>query len=108
MARKSPQHKPVVTRIPLTEARINLGAIVSRVSAGNECFILEKNGLPVAALMDIDEFEDSLELHDPEVNATIAESREEYLAGKSRPAEELLRKLEEEEERERGAEKTVR
>jgi hypothetical protein len=58
--------------------------------------------------MDIDEFEDYLELQDPEVNAIIAQSREEYLAGKSRPAEELLRELEEEEEREREPERTLR
>jgi prevent-host-death family protein len=107
MARKRLQHKPVVTRIALTKARINLGAIVKRVYRGKECFILEKDGLPVAALMDIDEFEDYLELHDPEVNKAIAESRSEYLAGRSRPAEELLRELEEEEERERQPEKTA-
>ena len=106
-ARKSIHQKPVVTRIPLTKARINLGAIVKRVHTDKECFILEKDGLPVAALMDVDEFEDYLELHDPEVNQAIAESREEYLAGKSRPAEELLRDLEEEEAREREAEETV-
>ncbi|MGH2544294.1 MAG: type II toxin-antitoxin system Phd/YefM family antitoxin [Ardenticatenaceae bacterium] len=108
MARRSAYRKPVVSRIPLTNARSNLGALVERVSTGNECFILEKDGLPVAALIDIDEFEDYLEVHDSEVNQVIAESREEYLAGKSRPAEELLRELEEEEAREREAEKTVR
>lgn len=108
MARRSPHQKPVVTRIPLTKARINLGAIIKRVYTGKECFILEKDGLPVAALIDVDEFEDYLELHDPEVNQAIAESRKEYLTGMSRPAEELLRELEEEEARERAAEKTVR
>ena len=108
MARGSPHHKPLVTRIPLTKARINLGAIIKRVYTGKECFILEKDGLPVAALVDIDEFEDYLELQDPEVNQVIAESRKEYLAGKSRPAAELLHELEEEEARERQPEKTLR
>ena len=107
MAHRSPDRKPVVTRVALTKARHNLGALIRRVYAGNECFILEKAGLPVAALMDVDEFEDYLELHDPEVSRAIGESRKEHLAGKSRPAEELLRELEEE-ERERKAEKTVR
>jgi prevent-host-death family protein len=55
MARRSPHQKPTVTRIPLTKARINLGAIIKRVYTGKECFILEKDGLPVAALMDVDE-----------------------------------------------------
>jgi hypothetical protein len=43
--------------------------------------------------MDIDEFEDYLELQDPKVRAHIAKSRQELLAGKSRPAEELLKEL---------------
>ncbi len=108
MPHESPQHKPVVTRIPLTKGRVDLVALVKRVAAGNECFILEKDGQPVAALIDIDEFEDYLELNDPEVSEAIAEGRKEYLAGKSRPAEELLRELKEEEERERQSHATVR
>jgi hypothetical protein len=75
---------------------------------GKEYVIIEEDGLPVAALMDVDEFEDYLELHDPEVNRVIAQSRREYLAAKSRPAEELLRELEEEEAREREPERTTR
>lgn len=55
-----------VKRLPLTKARINLGALVKRAHLGNECFILEKDGIPIAGLMGIDEFKD-------------------YLAGRSRP-----------------------
>jgi prevent-host-death family protein len=105
--RKSPHRKPVITRNPLTKARTNFGAIIKRVSTDHECFILERDGLPVAALMDMDEFEDYLELHDPEVGKAVAEGRKEHLAGKSRPAGALLRELEEEEERERRPEKAV-
>lgn len=43
--------------------------------------------------MDIDEFADYLELQDPKVRAIIKKGRQEYLAGKSRPAEELLAEL---------------
>jgi hypothetical protein len=43
--------------------------------------------------MDIDEFEDYLDLQDPKIRAHIAQSRKEFLAGKSRPAEELLKEL---------------
>jgi hypothetical protein len=39
--------------------------------------------------MDIDGFEDYLELRDPEVRAIIAEGHREYRAGKSRPARDL-------------------
>lgn len=90
---------PVVQRLPLTQARINLGALVKRVHLNKEYFILEKDGIPVAAIMDVDEFEDYLELQDPKVRAIIKKGHQEYLAGKSRPAEELLRELQ---QRKRG------
>ena len=82
-----------VHRLPITQARINLGAVVKRARLNKEYFILEKDGIPVAGLMDIDEFEDYLELQDPKVQAIIAKGRQEYLAGKSRPARQLLSEL---------------
>lgn len=92
MAKKAT--KPMVTNIPITKARINLGALVKRVHLNKEYFILEKDGIPVAGLMDINEFEDYLELQDPKVRQHIRKSNEEYLAGKSRPMEEFLAELE--------------
>ncbi len=108
MAHENRPPKPVVSRVSLTRARAQLADLVTRVARGNESFVLEKDGQPVAALIDIDEFEDYLELNDPDVIRAIEESREEHLVGKSRPAEELLRELEEEEERERQAESAAR
>ncbi len=87
------QSSPKVQRLPITRARINLGALVKRVHLNKEYFILEKDGIPVVAIMDIDEFEDYLELQDPRVRAIIKKGHQEYLTGKSRPAEELLREL---------------
>jgi PHD/YefM family antitoxin component YafN of YafNO toxin-antitoxin module len=84
---------PVITTIPITKARNNLGALIQQVHLNKEYLILEKDGTPVAGIMDIDEFEDYLELQDPKVRAIIAKGRQEYLAGKSRPAEDLLRRL---------------
>lgn len=80
----------MVTRIPLTKARVGLGALIKRVHLGKEYIILEKDGIPVAGLMDVDEFEDYLELQDPTVREHIRKSNEEYLAGKSRPFEKYL------------------
>jgi len=88
-----------VQRLPITRARINLGALVKRVHLNKEYFILEKDGIPVAAIMDVDEFEDYLELQDPRIRAIIKKGHQEYLAGKGRPAEELLRELQ---QRKRG------
>ena len=92
MARVTAQEdqSPMVKTIPITKARINLGALVKRVHLNKEYFILEKDGIPVAGLMDADELEDYLELRDPKIREHIRKSNEEYLAGKSRPIEEFL------------------
>ena len=37
-----------VQHLPLTKARINLGAVVKRVHLNKECVVLEKDGIPVA------------------------------------------------------------
>lgn len=47
----------------------------------------------MAGIMDIDEFEDYLELNDPQARRDIDESTQEFRAGKSRPARELLAEL---------------
>jgi hypothetical protein len=91
--RKATTAPPMVTNIPITKARINLGALVKRIHLNKEYFILEKDGIPIAGLMDIDEFEDYLELKDSKSRADIRKSTEEYRAGKHRPAELLLDEL---------------
>jgi hypothetical protein len=83
----------MVTTIPITKVRNNLGALIQQVHLNKEYVILEKDRIPMAGIMDIDECEDDLELHDPKVRAMIASGRQEYLAGKSQPAEDLLRQL---------------
>jgi hypothetical protein len=95
MARKA-SSKPIVTTITITNGRINLGALVKRIHLNKEYVILEKDGIPVVGMMDIDDFEDYLEIQDPNVGAHIRKSHEEYRAGKSQPAGELLRELREE------------
>lgn len=89
----------MVERLPLTKARNSLGAVVKRVHLGKKYIILEKDGIPLAGLMDIDEFEDYLELRDPKVQADIRRSTAEHRAGKSRPAAEFLAELRGEQQR---------
>ena len=76
--------------LPITQARINLGQLVKRVHVNKEYFILEKDGIPVAGILDAEELEDYLELRDPKACEDIRKSREEFAAGKGRPAEALL------------------
>ena len=74
----------------MTEARINLGQLAKRAHVNNEYFILEKDVITAIGIMDADEMEDYLELRDQKVNAQISKSTAEYLAGRSRPADEFL------------------
>ena len=82
----------MVHTLPITKARINLGAIAKRAHLKGEYFIFEKDGIPVAGLMSADEMEDYLELQDPKVNAFIREGNQEYLSGKRGPSAEQLLK----------------
>ena len=105
MAAKAKGKKPKSIRVPLEESQADIVSLVEHVRGGDRYVLFEKGGDAVAILVDIDEFEDYLELLNPEINKIIAEGRRDYLAGRTRPAEELLAELkaeEEEEERERA------
>jgi PHD/YefM family antitoxin component YafN of YafNO toxin-antitoxin module len=84
---------PTATRLPITEARINLGQVVKRAHLNKEYFILEKDGIPVAGIMSADELEDYLEMRDPAIHAQIKKSNADIAAGRTRPAGDLLTEL---------------
>jgi hypothetical protein len=83
----------VIHRIPITRARINLGQVARRAHINNEYFILEKDGIPVAAIMNVEELEDYLELKDPALKRHIRKSYQEYHRGKARGASKFLKEL---------------
>lgn len=83
----------MVQTLPITKARINLGAVVKRIHLNKEYVILEKDGIPIAGMMDIDEFEDYLELQDPQARRAIAKSNEDVRAGRVRTGRALLAEL---------------
>ena len=85
--------KSIVHRIPLTRARINLGQLVRRVHVNREYFILEKDGIPVAGIMNVDDLEDYLELQDPALKNQIKRSHREYRRGKARHSGKFLAEL---------------
>jgi PHD/YefM family antitoxin component YafN of YafNO toxin-antitoxin module len=84
---------PIIRSIPIAKAEIHLGQLVKRVHVYKQYLILKEDGVPIVAIMDIDEFEDYLELNDPKAQRAIRKSTEEFRAGKSRPAQELLEEL---------------
>jgi hypothetical protein len=82
--------KTVVNRLPLTKARINLGQVVRRVHLNREFFVLEKDGIPVAGLMHVDDLEDYLEMQDAGLKEQIKAGYRDYLSGRTREASEFL------------------
>jgi len=87
--------KRVVHHIPITKARINLGQVVRRAHLNQECFVLEKDGIPVAGIIGVDELEDYLEQMDPELKGQIAEGYATYERGKTRDFDDFLQDLKE-------------
>lgn len=83
----------MVHRLPITKARINLGAVAKRAHISGDYFILEKDGIPIAGIMAADELEDYLELKNPKVHRAIAQSNRDIKVGRTRPAEDLLAEL---------------
>jgi len=83
----------IVSRIPITRARINLGQVARRAHVNREYFILEKDGIPVAGILSADELEDYLEMQEPGLKAQIRKSSEEYRRGKCRDASFFLTTL---------------
>ena len=83
----------IVRNLPITKARINLGAVVKNIHLNKEYVVLEKDGIPIAGIMDIDEFEDYLELQDPKMKRQIAASRADVEAGRTRPFSDVIADL---------------
>jgi prevent-host-death family protein len=44
--------------MPITKARINLGAVVDRIRTTKQRVTLEKGGIPVATIVDVEALED--------------------------------------------------
>ena len=53
-----------VEQIPITKARAMISSLVNRVHVDKERIVLEKSGMPVAALIDIEEFKQLLALQE--------------------------------------------
>ena len=84
---------PTIHHLPITEARRNLGGLVRRLHKKGEYFVLVKDGIPVAALMDPDELDDYLDLQDPAIKKTLTQGEQDARHGKGRDAHALLAEL---------------
>jgi hypothetical protein len=45
-----------ITTIPALEARVHLGDIMKRAFSKHECFVVEKSGIPMVAILNADEY----------------------------------------------------
>ncbi len=82
-----------ISHLAITKARVNLGALAKRAHVNKEYFILEKDGIPVIGIMDAQEMEDYLEVHDPKAHRQIQKSNADIRAGRTRKAEDFLADL---------------
>ncbi len=89
--------KRKIYRLPMTRARIKLGEVVRRAHIDKHYFILEKDGIPLVGIMDIDEFEDYLETRaeqeDPELQKQIRAGFKAYKLGRIKTSEEFFASL---------------
>ncbi len=85
--------KGPVYRLPLTEARNNLGKVVKRAHLNKEIIVLEKDGIPLAAILNFADLEDYLELKDTKMINQIAEGYTAYKSGDVLDARDLLKDL---------------
>lgn len=83
----------MIHHIPLTKARINLGALIKAVHLHHDCIVLEKDGYPVAGILNIDELEDYLETRDSKTQKDISRSHQDFTRGDYKTIQETLQKL---------------
>ncbi|HEY5595856.1 MAG TPA: type II toxin-antitoxin system prevent-host-death family antitoxin [Candidatus Bipolaricaulota bacterium] len=81
---------PKVTRVSATDAKTRFGELIRRVKVGKEYIIVERDGIPMLGILDADELEDYLDLHDESLKAQIQQGYQEYQAGKARPVKKVL------------------
>jgi hypothetical protein len=73
--------------------RMNLGQVVRRVHVNREYLILEKDGIAVVAIMQVDDLEHYLDQQDEGLQEQIKTGYQDYLAGSTREVGEFLTEL---------------
>ncbi len=72
-------------RVSLKQAKRDFEKLAEEIRHNKDCLLIEKDGLPTAVLLNMDDFEDLMEtvgeLADPKYLANIREARAEYKRG---------------------------
>lgn len=79
-----------ITRIEAAQAKARFTEIIRRVTEGGEYIVIERDGTPLLGILDADELEDYLDLHDEALQEQIRQGYQEYQAGRARPVERIV------------------
>lgn len=83
--------KTMITPIPISKARNNLGELTNRVFRKENVYILSKSGLPIAAIINIEDFNKLGLLRADQLNSLVRELGQE--TKKKKITEEKLNNL---------------
>ena len=83
----------MIKTMPISKARVNLGSLVNNLRKKGGSVVLEKNNIPVAVMINIDDWEDYQELNDPLLQRKIDKSYQEYKAGSFISASQVIQKM---------------
>jgi hypothetical protein len=79
-----------IHRVPIDQAERFLRRTANRLRGREEYAIVEEDGVPIAGVVAMDEFEDYMELQDAELQKQIAEGYAEYQRGETQLARGFL------------------
>ena len=82
----------MVKTLSINDITSNLPDIVERLHSG-DYIVVEKNGRPVAGIIDADDMEDFVELQNSLIKKQISKGYQEFKTGKTVPARSFLQSL---------------
>lgn len=82
----------MVKTLSLEKAKTELPSIVEKLQSG-DFVVIQKNGRPVAGIVDVNDMEDFVELQNPLIKKQIAKGHTEFKAGKTMSASLFLKSL---------------
>lgn len=83
----------MVKTLPVSKARVKFGGVLEQIREKGGRVILEKHGIPIAMIVNIDEYEDYLDSTDPELQKRLKASYRDYKAGRLIPGEQVIAQM---------------
>ena len=93
MANPSKREMKVVSAV---KARTRFGYLLDEAEKGKHHFIIERKGIPIAAILSIDEYEDYIDMKNddnPEIKKALVESQKDYKRGRISSLDDLQKSM---------------